>query len=188
MSKEYPLVFVDTETTSLRPDREIWEIAMIRRELTGTESTVNIMIEVHLNNADPVSLNIGKFWERHPDGQYMKNGNTKGYTVSKKEAAAMIFAMTFESQLVGAIPSFDANGMETLLRSQGFIPMWHHRLICVESMTVGLMGYNVGGLAECAKVVWGLKDYEQSHTAFGDADLAKRLYNAIIERERDGLL
>ena len=65
-----PIVFIDTETTSLRPDRKAWEVAMIRRadlDDVGDETSFFIHTDdIDLPNADPFSLNVGRFWDRHP--------------------------------------------------------------------------------------------------------------------------
>ena len=92
----------------------------------------------------------------------------------------MIFAMTFGAQIVGAVPSFDTRGIENLFAFSGNIPMWHHRLICVESMTVGYLSKEVGGLGNCAAALGIEQDPATEHTAMGDADLTMRIYDAII--------
>jgi hypothetical protein len=69
LSEPRPLVFLDTETTHLHPRlRRPWEIAMIRRPaLPNNADRITMMItDVDLSDADPESLKIGRFYERHP--------------------------------------------------------------------------------------------------------------------------
>jgi len=57
------LAFVDTETTGLHPNRRPWEVAIIRRDLSGIapERSVTIQItDVDLSDADPMALSIGR--------------------------------------------------------------------------------------------------------------------------------
>ena len=61
-----PIVFLDTETTSLRHDRRAWEIAMIRREVDGTEAETHLFVDVSIANADQRALAIGGYFDRHP--------------------------------------------------------------------------------------------------------------------------
>ena len=75
-----PICAVDTETTSLRPDRRAWDIALIRRDDEG-ERRVQFFIELDaldLPNADPFSLNVGRFWERHPQATRLRAGQDIG--------------------------------------------------------------------------------------------------------------
>ncbi len=56
-----PIVFLDTETTSLRPDREAWEVAIIRRDGEGFTEFECFVGDLDLLNADPKSLLVGRF-------------------------------------------------------------------------------------------------------------------------------
>lgn len=82
-----PIVFLDTETTSLGPNRLPWEVAMIRYD-EGIEyapadggprskfSSIRLFIdEVDLSEADRFALDVGKYYERHPRG----NGAVSDY-------------------------------------------------------------------------------------------------------------
>lgn len=75
------LVFIDTETTSLRPDRRAWEVGLIERvpvvvrhpdgpDTSSTEDREHHWFidteDLDLGNADLMSLKIGRFHERHP--------------------------------------------------------------------------------------------------------------------------
>ncbi|MBO0875367.1 MAG: hypothetical protein J2P19_18450 [Pseudonocardia sp.] len=51
------LCFLDTETTSLRPDRRAWEIAVIRRDNGHQDQRVWYVAaaDLDLGNADPMA-------------------------------------------------------------------------------------------------------------------------------------
>lgn len=54
-----PLCFIDTETTGVHPDRQVWEVAMIRRQ-DGREQEVTFFVDVDLALADPFGLKVGR--------------------------------------------------------------------------------------------------------------------------------
>src|SRR5258707_4750963 len=63
------IAFLDTETTSLRPDRRAWEIAVIARDEAVRDKEHTWFIDadhLDLGNADLMSLKIGGFHDRHP--------------------------------------------------------------------------------------------------------------------------
>ena len=56
------LVFIDVETTSLKPPaRRPWEIALV-----WENAEVDFALKVDWNNADQESLEKSKFYERYP--------------------------------------------------------------------------------------------------------------------------
>src|SRR5688572_15364551 len=69
------LVFADTETTSLRPGRRVWEIGAIVRPAGGTRADDKEHLwfididELELGEADLRSLEISGFYDRHPQMQ-----------------------------------------------------------------------------------------------------------------------
>ena len=155
-----PICAVDCETTSLRPDRRAWDIALIRRDDEG-ERRVQFFIELDaldLPNADPFSLNIGRFWERHPQATRLRAGQDigcdavelwsswakadvfavpAGAVVDAATAAHIIAGMTHGAHLIGAVPNFDAEVLAALLRDNGLTPSFHYHLIDVEALAVG---------------------------------------------------
>ena len=155
-----PICAVDCETTSLRPDRRAWDIALIRRDDEG-ERRVQFFIEFNaldLPNADPFSLNVGKFWDRHPQAVSLRAGGSvlceddqfwsgwfddkivdvpAGSVVDAATAANIVAAVTHGAHLVSAVPNFDAEVLAALLRDNGLTPTWHYHLIDVEALAVG---------------------------------------------------
>ena len=159
-----PICAVDTETTSLRPDRRAWDVALIRRDDEG-ERRVQFFIELNdidLPDADPFSLDVGKFWERHPEAVKVRAGESlvrddddgvwsvwsglgdrtlfdvpSGSVVGAVTAAHIVAAVTHGAHLIGAVPNFDAEVLAALLRDNGLTPTWHYHLVDVEALAVG---------------------------------------------------
>jgi hypothetical protein len=131
--------FCDTETTSLRHDRRAWEVALIVRRPPGRDEEHRWFIrseDLDLGNADPASLRIGRFYERHPD--------YRGYTGPDRaypEAYVLseVEKLTRDAHLAGAVVSFDADVLGTRMRANGICPSWHYHLIDCEALAVGWM-------------------------------------------------
>ncbi len=198
-----PIVFLDTETTSLHPSRRAWEVAMIRRDDKGRREA-SFFVSVDLTNADPFALNVGRFWDRHPAGRKLsgKTCDTPGDLApvySQHDAAREIMRWTFGAHIVGAVPNFDTETLGGLLRSQGYVPSWNHHLIDVEAMALGwLLGRGKGrtnvigmnGRSFTVAPPWksddlaaacGVEpaDEAERHTALGDARWVERWYDAM---------
>lgn len=64
--RERPLIFLDTETTGLNPEKhEIIELAMIRVEPSGERYTYHWYIKPeHIETADEIALRVNKYHER----------------------------------------------------------------------------------------------------------------------------
>lgn len=118
-----PLVFIDTETTGIHPERLPWEIAMIRRDPDSTESTTVIQISpVDLSKADPFGLKVGKFYKRHYDYCPIFDLGTDTIVWDEESASESVESITRGAHLVGAVPSFDAETLDKMLRRYGRIP------------------------------------------------------------------
>jgi len=132
------LCFLDTETTSLRPDRRAWEIGLIVRDPGQPDAEHHWFIraeDLDLGNADPFALKVGRFYERHPQ---VSRGNWKTSLVTEEAAALLkVEQLTRGAHLVGAVPNFDADVLGTRMRAHGILPSWHHHLIDVEALAVG---------------------------------------------------
>ena len=79
--------------------------------------------------------------------------------------------------LVGAVPNFDADRIAHQLGVTG----WSHRLRCVETLTAGHLGREVGGLGACCKAL-GI-EHRDPHTALGDVRAARDIWDHIITRQ-----
>lgn len=177
-----PLCFLDTETTGVHPGRKVWEIAMIRRD-NKSQREIQFFVDVDLRDADPFGLKVGGFYERHPVGRYLSGlepGAPEGSTWSQASAAEMVAVWTHGAHIVGAVPNFDTESLDKLLRAFGRLPAWHHRLRCVETLTAGYLGREIGGLSDCAKELGIEVDPAAVHTAMGDARTAMQVYDRIV--------
>lgn len=191
------LCFIDTETTGLHLDREVWEIAMIRRDDDG-EDEISIMVDVDVSNADPFGLAIGRFYERHPFGKEAAGGVDDHTAVSRAWAAKTVASWTHGAHLIGSVPNFDAETLAPLLREYGYLPGWHYHLIDVENLAVGWLLGHAAAMGTPLDVVtaavppWKSDELsravgieppsdEERHTALGDARWAMRLYDAITK-------
>jgi DNA polymerase III epsilon subunit-like protein len=198
------LCFLDTETTGVHPERKVWEVAMIRREDSGIESSTSFFVEVNLQNADPFGLKVGRFYDRHPLGRYLSlagpfekvpdTGETPDYYTGE-HAAREVARCTHGAHIVGAVPNFDTEVLAELLRWHGLTPAWHYHLIDVEALAIGyLSAMRTGGPEwRSLRLPWdsdalsrqvGVEPAsdQERHTALGDARWAMRLYDAIVKQ------
>jgi DNA polymerase III epsilon subunit-like protein len=169
------LIFIDTETTSLRHDRRVWEVGLIIRDPGKEDHEYQLFVDdtdLDLGNADPFSLKIGGFYERHP--QYAKLHNE--LTMPEAEMLSGLEYQTRDAHLIGALPSFDADVISTRMRAHNILPSWHYHLIDMEPMVVGYLhgrGKPVPDLPWSSNALYeaiGINPakYER-HTALGDA-------------------
>lgn len=202
------LAFCDTETTSLRHDRRVWEVAVIVREPwtvphpDGTETTEMRDREwcwfiraddLDLGNADLMSLKVGRFHERHPDfaADSLDRANAEADVLREVER------LTRGAHIVGAVPNFDTEVLGNRMRAHGICPSWHYHLIDVEALAVGWLNGNATSFGhkdrplEVAVPPWKSDDLsaalgvtvseEGRHTAHGDARWARDLYDAVTK-------
>lgn len=177
-----PIAFVDVETDGLGPQCRAWEIAIIRRE-DGEQTELHWFLPLDLRHADPVGLDVGGFWDRHPSGRKVSGKPPAPIepTTTCHEAARDIMRLTFGATLVGAGVHFDAGVLSRLLRAEGYLPSWHYRLRCVTTLASGRVGRDVGGLDDAldALALAGVQPTER-HTAIGDARAAMRIYDTVL--------
>lgn len=188
------LAFIDTETTGLDPDRhEIWEVAVILRPGTAAhahsdrpmdypDEEIVWQLPVDLGRADPIALNIGRFHERRKDSTQL---------VTPADFSEEFVEMTRSAHLVGAVISFDAERLWRLLRANGQCPMWHYHLIDVEALAAGYIAGRPGdaGGTPNHEPPWKSEDLSHAvgvnpddfdrHTALGDAQWARAIYDAV---------
>jgi len=200
------LCFIDTETTGVHPGRQAWEIAMIRRE-GEAERSIEFFVDVDLSAADPFGLKIGGFYDRHPVGRFltprtgarsMPTAKDGGTFLDRATAARVVAQYTHGAHLVGAVPNFDSETLDPLLREHGYLPGWHYHLIDVEPLAVGWLHGHAAAMGTPADVItasnlpWKSDELsrhcgveppteEERHTAMGDARWAMRLYDAITK-------
>lgn len=186
------LVFIDTETTSLRPDRRAWDIGLIVREPGQPDVEHQWFVpiwELDLGNADPFALRIGRFYERHPQ----MNGAEPNLFDDECDVLQEVEALTRGAHLVGAVPNFDAEVLATRMREHGIAPSWHYHLIDVEAMAVGWLAREA---TRPLPLPWNSDDLTslldlppipegERHTALGDARWARSIYDRVTGAASD---
>jgi hypothetical protein len=197
LMSQTPICFVDTETDGIHPTRKPWEIAMIRRH-GEFQVEMSFFVDIDLSTADPFGLRIGGFYERHPLGRSLSGLDDFDPVASwadpdfksQMEAAHMVARMTHGAHLIGAVPNFDTEVLDRLLRAAGILPDWHYHLIDVETLAVGYLRSN-GVDDQVLPLPWKSDDImaalgveppadKDRHTALGDARWAMRTYDKVM--------
>jgi hypothetical protein len=189
-----PICFIDTETDGVHPGRKPWEVALIRHDENGERET-SFFVEIDLSTADPFGLRVGRFYDRHPVGQWVAGQRAEPPVVrndddsfrSPLEAARTVAAWTHGAHLIGAVPNFDAEVFDRLLRDHGLCPSWHYHLVDVEALAVGYAAAKGITITppwksdDLMAVIGVEKPTEaERHTALGDARWAMRTYDAVM--------
>ena len=177
------IVFLDTETTSLRPDRRAWEIgAIIRDEKDGAwyDTEYSAFIEapdLDLGNADVMSLKIGKFYDRYPPAVGPRDDRVH----SEWAVMHTVEALTRGATIVGAVPNFDTEVLGTRMRANGICPSWHYHLVDVETLAAGALKMAPPWDFDKLLAEFNLTYSEADrHTALGDARMVRDLYDAVL--------
>ena len=139
------LAFCDTETTSLRPDRRAWEIAVITRDTAGNDAEHRWFVnrdDLDLGNADVMSLKIGRYYDRHPQEAGLpleSTGDLAGgnFPPGEYDVLLEVERLTRGAHIVGAVPNFDTEVLGARMRAHGICPSWHYHLCDVEALAVG---------------------------------------------------
>lgn len=182
-----PLVYVDIETTGLDPQRhEMYEISLAKDE-GGTKRKLYYWIEPQsLELASASALEVGRYHERKTEIEAVVVGRDERRLVAER-----IATFTAGCHFVGAKPAFDADFIQAFLWDNGQIPLWHHRMIDVESMVIGLLPQETGGRPV------GVKDLleffgdsivinpEYRHTAKGDRIAVEQIYARMLKMAYD---
>ena len=177
------LVFIDTETTSLRPDRRAWEVGLILRDPDTHDREWSWLIDtddLDLGNADPFSLKIGKFYERHSQALAANKANLP-MVAREYDMLRHVEFRTRGALLAGAVPNFDAEVLAARMRAHGICPSWHYHLVDVETLAAGKLGlappWNFDKVLDAFSLTY---DEADRHTALGDARMARDLYDAVM--------
>lgn len=187
MTAAAPLVFLDTETTGLTLEDEIWEIAAIRREPDGTERELHLFVQHDTLKCTALPERFAKdHAARFPQS---KTAAWHPTAQTRKAAAREIWSFTTGAHIVGAVPNFDTERLAKLIREHddGRRPGWHYHLIDVENLAVGWLAargiefplpWRSDDLAELC----GVEPIPEAdrHTAMGDARWVRAWYDAIM--------
>jgi DNA polymerase III epsilon subunit-like protein len=177
------LVFLDTETTSLRHDRRVWEVGLIARRDDGPDVEHAWFVDaddIDLGNADLMSLKIGRFHDRHPQA---RTDREFSFTDVEPEDDVMagVEAITRGATIVGAVPWFDADVLGQRMRAMGICPSWHYHLVDVETLAAGALRHQPPFDFDLLLKLFGLTyDEADRHTALGDARMVRDLYDAVL--------
>lgn len=155
------LIFLDTETTGLDPNRhEVWEVAFA----VGDGPIATYHLEHHLRTADVTALEI--------------NGHGKRFHGADPDADLHLRRVLTGATIVGSNPAFDA---AFLSARWGYSP-WHHRMVAVESMAMQEFGWDrPKGLADVTTALRAINyDIPQpDHSAAGDVATLRAVYRAL---------
>jgi len=191
------LVFLDTETTGLSLDDDIWEFAAIRREADGSQTEHHLFVEHETTKCARLPES---FRADHRRRFPISHGPDWDKNVhSRRGLADAVVGLTSDRpHIVGAVPNFDTERLAILLRRYALEPAWHYHLIDVENLAVGWIHgkYGTKDEAEARAVAlpWDSDDLSRAcgveppgegerHTALGDARWAMRLYDAITAKD-----
>jgi DNA polymerase III epsilon subunit-like protein len=194
------VVFLDTETTGLDPERhEVWEIGCIVQDHRDKSMDGEWLwqLQPNLALADPTGLRIGRYYEREQlwratpakavtlaSPWWREDLRSKPYPSEKASPGQVAHTLAIAldgAHMVGAVPSFDAAFLAPFLRRHGEAPTWHYHLVDVEAMAAGHAQ---------AEPPWNSDDLSRwvgvdpvrfdRHTALGDARWAKAIYEAVL--------
>lgn len=159
------LIFLDTETTGLEPEKhEVWEIAW-----AVNDGPVEERVLVHsLKTADPTALALNGYLRKGPDGV-----RSLGPIIDIE--IRQIFA---GNTIVCANPTFD----RMFLRARWGYEPWHYRSIDVESMAMVVFGWErPRGLADIIRELTarGYAVTQPDHSATRDVEAVRDAYTCL---------
>lgn len=199
------VVFLDTETTGLELDADVWELAAIRREPDGKETSLHLFIEHDLDKCrrlpDPFQADHRKRFPRIDphDPDPLTDGHISPVAARSYAGYALGKLLADRPHLVGAVPDFDAWRLEPILQEAGMTERWHYHLIDVETLVVGFLhgrygtftGPPVEAEGEAIQLPWDSNKLSLAvgvdpalfarHTAMGDVLWAQALFDAVTK-------
>ncbi|MFE7462322.1 3'-5' exonuclease [Nocardiopsis terrae] len=190
-------VYLDCETTGLNPRiHHPWEIAVIVEEPGQPTREESVLLPVDLTDADPKALDIGGFWDRHPQGTDSYPGDVEEPRVVARALARLLA----DAVVIGSNPMFDKDMIAPFLAEHGQPWAAHYRTVDVITLGAGrLMGHLPQDLPTLGyqhptlpyrttdiSRAFGVdpSDYAR-HTALGDCRWVRDLYRAITRKGAD---
>jgi DNA polymerase III epsilon subunit-like protein len=205
------LAFLDTETTGLADDCDIWEIGLITRDprpadvddaigdmADHIDTEYRWLIRPDLTTAEPTGLRIGRYYQRigslstYPPGEGKAmthpDHDKRSIVTAGLHIAAEVAQLLDGATIVGAVPDFDARHLTRWLRANGQAATHHYHLCDVETFAAGALGLPPPWNLDTLLDRYGLKyDEADRHTALGDARMVRDLYDAVLSgRKVDG--
>lgn len=187
-----PLVFMDTETTGLSLDDDVWEFAGIRRDPDGTETELHLFIE----HAEHRCARLPEAFFKDHQARYDNDG-----AVSRGTAAGRIYQFLAPHpehglvHIVGAVPNFDTERLALLLERHDRTWPAHYHLIDVENLAVGMLAGRAEGSQDeddrrLLAPPWDSDELSRAigippmgaerHTAMGDTRWARAIYDRVM--------
>ncbi len=168
------LVFIDIETSSVKPDAEILEIAglITDSDFNILESFDFLIKPKNLEKADPKALEIIGYSEEKWANSY-----------ELKEVLKILYPKFKDKILVGWISHFDYARLEKAFYENGFDDPFDYRKIDVFSLAVAKFGLkNLGEKETLTKICQYLNiDRGRAHSAYDDAYAAYKVFLKLIE-------
>lgn len=169
-------IFVDTETTSLGRDKDVWEIGLIVRTATGDREQIVQITDVPKFGFAPESSAING-----AETRAVALGGTPlpgTLLMSESDAASYLRAQTHGAIMVGANVAFDLEGIETMMRWNDLDPAWYYQPYDVTQMAAMIAHLvknmdllTVSPSSRVVRNALGLPTAApgEEHTALGDA-------------------
>jgi hypothetical protein len=178
-----PIVFLDTETTGLALDDEVWDFAAVRREPDGSLFSMHTYVR-----HDPAKA--ARLPESFRDDHGARFDAARA--MSPADFAGWVRPL-FEGRphLVGAVPDFDVRHLRRLLGTNGYDDPWHYHLIDVETLAVGFLAGRAYLTGERTPALpWDSDELSRAlgveppgdgvrHTAMGDVTWSMQMFDVV---------
>lgn len=202
------IAYTDVETTALHRRRRAWETAAIVRPPGQPDTEHHWFVDVRdldLSYADPVSLRIGGFWDRHPQARWVEESGGKvrltpeapyqlsdeGVVREQVMLAAVAALTAGKAVIAGSNPAFDQYTLSPRMEWHGITLDWHYHPEDVPGVARGWL--RAQGLPaprksdEVARACGINPDDYDRHTALGDCRLFRDLHD-LVDRPPAGVL
>lgn len=179
-------IFFDTETTSLhRTKRRIWDVGYIIRDDHAPDIEKQFFVSASLRNADPISLQIGGYYDRYPNP--FPSFSSRAFAavedqiITEPEMCEIVARDFYNAYLVGAVPSFDEETLARAFHRYSYQITWKYHLIDIESLAAGALGMLPPWNFDNILLSYGLEyDERDRHTALGDARMVRDLFDKVM--------
>lgn len=195
------IAWLDCETTALHRRRRAWETAAIVRPPGQPDTEHHWFVDVRdldLSYADPVSLRMGGFWERHPQARFVEESGGKvrltpealyqvrpveGVFGEREMLAAVAELTAGKAVIAGSNPAFDQYTLAPRMEWHAITPDWHYHPEDVPGVARGwLLAQGIPAPRKSDEIAraCGLDlDAYGRHTALGDCRLFRDLYDLV---------
>lgn len=168
-----PLIFLDTETMGLDLQQHpIWEIALIRREVDGTENAFYAQILDDYGSMYPIPDGLPEPFRSDVARRYDAM-DPRALTRDRVWGKLKPFFRD-KPMVVGANPHFDLDRIAFWIGQLN----WYYRTVDVEAMAAGFHQQIIGGLSDIATYM-GIST-TGAHTAIGDMNMVMRIFDTIM--------